>query len=168
MARIDKACSASTKINASSGNLKWINNGYRSNSWGYRKSKMATWLFRLPDKLNFTWKEKAFSGFRVNVSQWIKKWLICILYNLQLLEHALCWTGHTDIGKTTSWVSWRLLLSLASSVVRQGWQNKGIGCMRLNKMLNMITIFMIFCLTYHWLLIFVFRYKEAVLKSLMV
>ena len=36
------------------------------------------------------------------------------------------------------------------------------------RLLNMITIFMTFCLTYCWLLIFVFRYKEALLKLLMV
>ena len=33
------------KINPSSGNLKWINNGCKPNSWGYRKSNMAAWLF---------------------------------------------------------------------------------------------------------------------------
>jgi len=31
----------------------------------------------------------------------------------------------------------------------------------------MITIFMTFCLTYYWLLIFVFRYKEALLLKLL-
>ena len=67
----------------------------------------------------------------------------------------------------TSRASWRLSLSLASSVVGQGWQNKGISCMRLNRLLNMITIFMTFCLTYYWLLIFVFRYKEALLLKLL-
>ena len=43
-----KAHSASTKINPSSGNLKWINIGYKANSQGYRKSKMDTWLFLAP------------------------------------------------------------------------------------------------------------------------
>ena len=38
---------------------------------------------------------------------------------------------------------------------------KGIDYMGLNRLLNMIIIFMTFWLTYYWLLIFVFRYKEA-------
>ena len=67
------------------------------------------------------------------------------------------------LWQRTSQASWRLLLSLASSVVGQGRQNKGISCMRLNRLLSMITIFMTFCLTYYWLLIFVFRYKVALL-----
>ena len=45
MAHIDKAHSASTKINPSStpksGNLKWINNGCKSNSQSHGESKMA-------------------------------------------------------------------------------------------------------------------------------
>ena len=40
-----------------------------------------------------------------------------------------------------------------------------LGYMRLNRLLNMTTIFMTFCLTYYWLLIFVFRYKEALSLS---
>ena len=36
------------KINPSSGNLKWINNGCKPNSWGYGKSNMAAWLFLAP------------------------------------------------------------------------------------------------------------------------
>ena len=36
------------------------------------------------------------------------------------------------------------------------------------RLLNMVTIFMTFCLTYYWLLTFVFRYKEALLKLLMI
>ena len=31
-----------------SGNFKWINNGYKPNSWGYGKYKMAAWLFLAP------------------------------------------------------------------------------------------------------------------------
>ena len=37
------------KINPSSGNLKWKND-YKPHSWGYRKSKMASWLFPAPWK----------------------------------------------------------------------------------------------------------------------
>ena len=36
------------KINPSSENLKWINNGYKPNSQGYGKSKTAAWLFLAP------------------------------------------------------------------------------------------------------------------------
>ena len=61
----------------------------------------------------------------------------------------------------TSQTSWRLSFLLTSSVVRQGLQNKGTGYMRLNRLLNMTTIFMTFFLTYYWLLIFVFRYKKS-------
>ena len=39
MSHMEKTHSASTKINPSSGSLKWINNGYKPNSWGYGKSK---------------------------------------------------------------------------------------------------------------------------------
>ena len=68
----------------------------------------------------------------------------------------------------TSQTSRRLSFLLMSSVVGQGSQNKGIGYVRLNRLLNMIAIFMTFCLTYYWLLIFVFKYKKALLlKSLM-
>ena len=49
------------KINSSSGNLKW-KNGYKPNSWGYGKYKMATWLFLAPwqtsllfDRIIFSW-----------------------------------------------------------------------------------------------------------------
>ena len=38
------------KINLPSGNLKWINNGYKPNNQGYGKSKMAAWLFLAPSK----------------------------------------------------------------------------------------------------------------------
>ena len=40
--------------------------------------------------------------------------------------------------------------------------------MGLNRLLNMIEIFMTFCLTYYWFLIFVYRYKEALFKLLIV
>ena len=40
--------------------------------------------------------------------------------------------------------------------------------MELNKLLNIITIFMTFCLTYYWFLIFVFSYKEILLLKLFV
>ena len=53
-----------------------------------------------------------------------------------------------------SWASWRPSLSLTSFVITQGPQNKGSGYMRLNKLLNMNTIFTTFCLTYYWLQIF--------------
>ena len=36
------------KINPSSENLKWINNGYKPKSQGYGKSKVATLLFPAP------------------------------------------------------------------------------------------------------------------------
>ena len=55
-----------------------------------------------------------------------------------------------------------------SLVIGQGWQKKGIGYMRLNGLLNMTTIFMTFYLIHYWLLIFVFSYKEALLKLLMI
>ena len=60
------------------------------------------------------------------------------------------------------------VVSLMSLVIRKGWQNKGIGNMRLNRLLNMTTIFMTFYLIYYWLLMFVFRYKEALLKLLII
>ena len=59
------------------------------------------------------------------------------------------------------------VVSLMSLVIRKGWQNKGIGNMRLNRLLNMTTIFMTFYLIYYWLLLFVFRYKEALLLKLL-
>ena len=68
----------------------------------------------------------------------------------------------------TSWASWRLSPSLTSFVVRQGPQSKGIGYMRLNRLISKTKISMTFCLTCYWLLIFVFRYKKVLLKSLMV
>ena len=37
----------------------------------------------------------------------------------------------------------------------------------LNKLLHMIKIFMSFCLIHYWLLIFIFRYKEALLLKLL-
>ena len=87
------------KINPSSVNLKWINNGYKPNSQGYGKSKTAAWLFKAPWKTSLLFdKIKAFPGYRVNISQW-KNWLKYILCNLQQLGHPLCWTGHTDIDK---------------------------------------------------------------------
>ena len=49
------------KINPSSGNLKWVNNGYKPNSQGYGKSKMAAWLFKAPWKTSLLFdKIKAF------------------------------------------------------------------------------------------------------------
>ena len=153
------------KINPSSGNLKRINNGYKPNSQGYGKSKMAAWLFPAPwTTLLLFDRMKPFLGVGLIISQWKKKWLKYIFCNLQWSEHPLCWTGHTTLAKI-SWASWRLSLSLMSFVVRQGPQNKGTGYMRLNRLLNMNTIFMTFCLTHYWLLIFVFRYKNLFSSS---
>ena len=128
---------------------------------------MATWLFPDPWQISLLFdKIKLFlaSGLISHNGKKKKKWLKCVFWNLQWLGQPLCWTSHKDIGKKTSAASWRLSLSLTSLVVRQGRQNKGISCMELNRLLNMITILMTFCLTYYWLLIFVCRYKEALLK----
>ena len=48
VAHMDKAHSAATKINPSSGNLKWVNNACKPNSQSYGSSKTETWLFLAP------------------------------------------------------------------------------------------------------------------------
>jgi len=88
------------KINPSSGNLKWINNGYKPNSQGYGKSKIAAWLFPAPwTTLLLFDRMKPFLAVGLIISQWKKKWLKYIFCNLQWSEHPLCWSGHTDTGK---------------------------------------------------------------------
>ena len=62
------------KINPSSGNLKRINNGYKPNSQGYGKSKMAAWLFPAPwTTLLLFDRMKPFLGVGLIISQWKKK-----------------------------------------------------------------------------------------------
>ena len=88
------------KTNPSSGNLKRINNGFKPNSQGYGKSKMATWLFLGPWQTSLLFhKLKPFLASGLISHNRKKKWLKCVFYNLQWLGHPLCWTGHTDIGK---------------------------------------------------------------------
>ena len=78
------------KISSSSGNLKWINNGYKRNSQGYGKSKMAPWLFLAPWKPSVLFdKIKPFLVVGL-ISHNEKKWLKYILRDLQWLEHPLC------------------------------------------------------------------------------
>ena len=48
VAHMNKAHSVSTKINPSSGNLKWVNNACKPNSQSYGSSKTETWLFLAP------------------------------------------------------------------------------------------------------------------------
>ena len=86
------------KINPSSGNLKWINNGYKPNSQGYGSPRQPLGFSRSLTNLTFIWHDKAFPGCWVNISQW-KNWLKYILCNLQQLGHPLCWTGRRDIDK---------------------------------------------------------------------
>ena len=157
------------KISSSSGNLKWINNGYKRNSQGYGKSKMAPWLFLAPWKPSVLFdKIKPFLDVGLishNEKKMVKihsPWSPVVGTPTLLDRSYRHW-------QKTSQTSWRLSFLPTSSVVRQGPQNKGIGYMRLNRLLNMTIIFMTFCLTYCWHIIFVFRYKKALLlKSLMV
>ena len=87
------------KVNPSSGNLKWINNGYKLNSQGYGKSKTATWLFPAPWQSYFLFERlKPFLAIGL-ISHNKKKRLKCVCYNLQRSGHPLCPTGHTDTGK---------------------------------------------------------------------
>ena len=137
---------------------------------------MATWLFLDP------WKKNSFlfDGIKPSLvsgsmsSQWKKKWLkMCFPPGVYFLQSPVI-RAPTLLNR--SYRHWQKLYellenshSLMSFVVRQGPQNKGIGYMRLNRLLSMTKIFMTFCLTYYWLLIFIFRYKKVILlKSLRV
>ena len=163
--------SASTILTLpSSGNLKWINNGYKPNSQGYGKSKTVTWLFPAPWQSSLLFERlKPFLTVGLIISQKKKKKKVkmCFLQSPVIREPTLPNWSYRHWQKASQ-TSWRLLFLLTSSVNRQRPQNKGINCMGLNRLLNMTTIFMTFCLTYYWLLIFVFRYKKALLKTLMV
>ena len=174
---IDKGHSASTKINPSStpksGNLKWIKNGCKSNSQGYGKSKMAVWLFLAPWQTSLSFDGiKPFLAAELMLLQWKKMFKMCLplgymFYNLQCSRHPLHWTNHTSINKKLN----KLLKNYHCHCHPQssGKDNRTkINYIGLNKLLNMIIIFMTFCLPYHWLLIFVFRYKEALPLKLLV
>ena len=157
------------KTNPTSGNLKRINNGFKPNSQGYGKSKMTTWLFLGPWQTSLLFhKLKPFllQGWYLTIGKKMAK--MCFLQSPVIGASTLLDRSYRHWQKISQ-TSCRLSFLLMSLVVRQGPQNKGIGYMRLNRLLNMTTIFMTFCLTYYWLLIFVFRYKKALLlKSLMV
>ena len=168
MAHIDKVHSASTKLTPHQG--IWLNNGYKPNSWGYEKSKMATWLFPDPWQIPLLFdKIKLFLASGLISHNGVLGGGIVKMYFLQSPV-----TGATTLPdrsyrhwQKTSTASWRLSLSPTSLVIRHGRQNKGIGRMGLNRLLNMITILLTFCLTYYRLLIFVCRYKEALLLKLL-
>ena len=86
------------KINPSSGNLKWKND-YKPHSWGYRKSKMASWLFPAPWKTSLLFDRiKPFLAVGL-ISHNGKKWLKYIFCNLQWSGCLLYWIGRTDTGK---------------------------------------------------------------------
>ena len=165
---MNTAHSASTKVNASSGNLKWIKNGHKPKGWGYERSNVATWLFLAPWQISFLFdKINPFLASGLMSHNRKKKVKMCFLQSPVIGIPTLLDRSYRRWQKSSR-TSWRLSLSLASSVVGQGWQNKGIGYMGLNRLLNMIEIFMTFCLTYYWFLIFVYRYKEALFKLLIV
>ena len=158
------------KINASSGNLKWINNGYKPNSQGYGRSKMATWLFLAPWRASLLFDRiKPFLAVGLISHSGEKKMVkIHFLQSPVIREPTLLVKSSTDTAKT-SWASWRPLLSLTSFVVRQGPQTKGLVSWDWTGCKIWLQSSWFFCLTCYWLLIFVFRYKETlVLKSLMV
>ena len=122
----------------------------------------------LPDKLHFY------------LIRWSLFWLQGQYLTLEKKVVKMCFPQSPVIGAPTlldrSYRHWQknftslleTVVSLMSLVIRKGWQNKGIGNMRLNRLLNMTTIFMTFYLIYYWLLMFVFRYKEALLKLLII
>ena len=87
------------KINPSSGNLKWINNGYKPNSQGYGRFKTAAWLFPVPWQAPLLFdKIKPFLASGLISHKRGKKWLKCVFCNFQWLRQSFCSTGHTDIG----------------------------------------------------------------------
>ena len=106
---IDKAHSASTKINPSStpksGNLKWIKNGCKSNSQGYGKSKTVVWLFLAPWQTSVSFDGiKPFLVADLMFLQWKKKFKMFLplgymFYNLQWSRHPLHWINHTNVNK---------------------------------------------------------------------
>ena len=114
------------KINPSSGNLKWINNGCKPNSWGHGKSNMAAWLFLAP-------------------------WQTSLLFDRIMLFLAVGLVSHSGEKMVQ-------LCFLQSAVIKAP---------TLLENHTSITVFMTFCLSYCWLLIFVFRYKEALLLKLL-
>ena len=127
------------------------------------------WLLgfsQLPDKLHFYLIMPFLTSGLISKNR-KKKWLKGAFHNLQWLGHPLCWTGHTDIHKNFM----SFLEMIAFTDVIGHWARttkKEINCMGLSRLLNMTTIFMIFCLTYCWFLICVFRYKEALLLELLI
>ena len=158
------------KSNPSSENLKWIKNGYKPNSQSYEKSKTAAWLFPAPWQTSLLFdRTKPFLAVGLTFHNEKKMVKIHFLRSPVIGTPILLDRSYRHWQKTSQ-TSWRLLFLLTTSVIRQGPQKKkkGIGYIRLNRLLNMTIIFMTFCLTYYWLLIFVFRYERALLKSLMV
>ena len=134
MAHIDKAHSASTKINPSStpksGNLKWINNDCKCNSQSWEIQNGCLTFPGSLINLIFSFNGvKPFLAARLMFSQWRKKMFnMClplryIFYNLQWSRHPLHWTNHASLNKGfTNFL--KLSLSLSSSVIRQGQKNR--------------------------------------------
>ena len=148
MAHIDKAHSTSTKINPSSGNLKWMNDGYKPELglWEIQvQDCLPAWLFSALWQTSPLFdRKKAFLAIGLIFHN--KKKKMCFLQSPVIRAPTLLDRSYSHWHKTSQ-TSWRLSFLLMSLVVRQRLRNKGINCMGLNRLLNMTTIFMTFCLT---------------------
>ena len=154
-------------------NSKWVNNSCKLNSQGYGKSKTAAWLFPAPWQTSFLFNGlKPSPGYRVNALKMKKKKrLKCVFhlgytfYNLQWSRHPLQWTNHTSLNKNfTNFLRIITVTIILNHQVRTtelmekpDSNRTKINYMGSNELLNMMIIFMTFCLTYYWLLIFVFQ-----------
>ena len=172
MAHIDKAHSTSTKINPSStaklGNLKWINNGHKSELWEIRLAFPGSLTY-----LTYIWWDKVFPNFGVNA----------LTKEEKMFKNALCTLGilSTISSDQGTHFTGQIISSLTKTFQTSEnyhchYQPQSLGkdnrrktnYMGLNKLLNMITIhdFLSDILLASDLC---FRYQEAfLLKLLMV